>query len=119
MFVMQTDQVCLARAHQAPASRLPWQLPRPARHSGMRTRSSMPRSRVTQMGAHCDMTAPNLVPVMPGDRSKTEHRDAEQPARCHRSGDLVPVRVPDVFHEVYSSDGLDRVADLAVPDVFQ
>ena len=54
---------------------------------------------LTKMGVHCDVIAPTLVPVKPGDRVKTDRRDAEKLARSYRSGDLTPVWVPDVFHE--------------------
>ena len=41
------------------------------------------------------MIAPTLVPKKPGDRVKTDRRDAEKLARSHRSGDLTAVWVPD------------------------
>jgi transposase len=40
-----------------------------------------------------------LVPTKPGDRVKTDRRDAEKLARCYRAGDLTPVWVPDAAHE--------------------
>jgi transposase len=54
---------------------------------------------LTQLGAHCDVVAPTLIPVKSGDRVKTNRRDAEKLARCYRSGDLTPVYVPDAEHE--------------------
>lgn len=54
---------------------------------------------LTRMGVHCDVVAPTLVPVKPGDRVKTDKRDAEKLARAYRNGDLTPVWVPDAFHE--------------------
>ena len=45
------------------------------------------------------MVAPTLIPVKAGDRVKTDRRDAEKLARCHRSGDLTAVWVPDAEHE--------------------
>jgi transposase len=51
------------------------------------------------MGIHCDVVAPTLVPVRPGDRVKTDRRDARKLARSYRSGDLTPVWVPDAAHE--------------------
>lgn len=51
------------------------------------------------MGIDCDVVAPSLVPVRPGDRVKTDRRDARKLARCHRAGDLTPVWVPDARHE--------------------
>ena len=54
---------------------------------------------LTKLGVHCDVVAPTLIPVKPGDRVKTDRRDAEKLARCYRSGDLTPVWVPDAAHE--------------------
>jgi hypothetical protein len=36
---------------------------------------------------HCDVVAPTLVPVKPGDRVKTNRRDALKLARSYRAGD--------------------------------
>ena len=49
---------------------------------------------LTQLGVHCDVVALTLVPVMAGDRVKTDRRDAEKSARCYRAGDLTAVWVP-------------------------
>ena len=38
--------------------------------------------------------APALTPVRPGDRVKTDKRDAEKLARLHRAGELTVIRVP-------------------------
>jgi transposase len=54
---------------------------------------------LSQLGVHCDVVAPTLVPVKSGDRVKTNRRDAEKLARCYRSGDLTAVWVPDAAHE--------------------
>lgn len=54
---------------------------------------------LTELGVHCDVVAPTLVPVRPGDRVKTDRRDARKLARSYRSGDLTPVWVPDPSHE--------------------
>ena len=45
------------------------------------------------------MVAPSLVPKKPGDRVKTDRRDALKLARSHRSGDLTAVWVPDEHSE--------------------
>lgn len=45
------------------------------------------------------MVAPTLVPVVAGDRVKTNRRDALKLARSYRSGDLTEVWVPDAEHE--------------------
>src|SRR5437870_1749190 len=54
---------------------------------------------LTKLGVGCDVVAPTLVPTKAGDRVKTNRRDAEKLARCHRAGDLTPVWVPDAAHE--------------------
>jgi transposase len=43
------------------------------------------------LGVECQVVAPTLVPVKAGDRVKTDRRDAEKLARCHRAGDLTAV----------------------------
>ena len=51
------------------------------------------------LGVRCEVVAPTLVPVKPGDRVKTDRRDAVKLARRYRAGDLTPVWVPDAAHE--------------------
>lgn len=55
--------------------------------------------RLLQMGIHCDVIAPSLIPTRSGDRVKTDKRDAAKLARMHRSNDLVAVHVPDSVDE--------------------
>src|SRR5664280_3915410 len=50
---------------------------------------------LTQLGVECAVVAPTLVPKKPGDRVKTDRRDALKLARSHRSDDLTAVWVPD------------------------
>lgn len=54
---------------------------------------------LTGMGVHCDVVAPTLVPAKPGDRVKTDRRDADKLAVLYRGGHLTPVWVPDKDHE--------------------
>lgn len=54
---------------------------------------------LTQLGVACEVIAPSLVPTKAGDRVKTDRRDAEKLARCHRAGELTAVWVPDADHE--------------------
>ena len=54
---------------------------------------------LTRLGIQCEVIAPSLVPTKPGERIKTDRRDAEKLARSYRSGDLTPVWVPDARHE--------------------
>ncbi len=51
------------------------------------------------MGISCAVVAPSLTPVRPGDRVKTDRRDAQKLARLERAGELVAVWVPDEEHE--------------------
>ena len=41
---------------------------------------------LTALGVACTVVAPSLVPVKPGDRVKTDRRDAAKLARCYRAG---------------------------------
>jgi transposase len=45
-------------------------------------------------GLDCAVVAPSMIPRRPGDRVKTDRRDAENLARLHRAGELSPVYVP-------------------------
>ncbi len=51
------------------------------------------------LGHDCIVVAPSLIPMKPGDRVKTDRRDAVMLAKLHRSGDLTAVWVPDSAHE--------------------
>ena len=46
-------------------------------------------------GWTCEVIAPSLVPKKSGERIKTDRRDAVKLAQNHRSGELVPVFIPD------------------------
>jgi transposase len=50
-------------------------------------------------GHECVVVAPSLIPKRPGDRVKTDRRDAASLARLHRAGELTAVWVPDAEHE--------------------
>jgi transposase len=54
---------------------------------------------LAQLGVECAVIAPTLVPRKPGDRVKTDRRDALKLARSHRCGDLTAVWVPDAASE--------------------
>ena len=66
------------------------------------------------MGIACVVVAPSLIPAKPGDRVKTDRRDAIKLARLLRSGDLTSVWVPDEEHEALRE--LTRARQLAVDD---
>jgi transposase len=50
-------------------------------------------------GHECVVVAPSLIPRRPGDRIKTDRRDAINLAKLHRAGELTAVWVPDQTHE--------------------
>jgi transposase len=54
---------------------------------------------LTRDGFHCEVIAPSLIPRMPGDRRKTDRRDALMLAKLYRSGHLTAVHVPSEHHE--------------------
>src|SRR4029450_5760456 len=54
---------------------------------------------LTKKGYDCWVVAPSLIPKKPGDRVKTDRRDAVQLARLARSEDLPAVYVPKVEDE--------------------
>ena len=54
---------------------------------------------LSKLEIDCQVVAPSLIPRKPGDRVKTDKRDATKLARLLRSGDLTAVWVPDESHE--------------------
>jgi len=66
-------------------------------------------------GQDCIVVAPSLIPRRPGDRVKTDRRDAVQLARLMRSGDLNPVYVPCLEDE--SIRDLCRAREDAIGDL--
>jgi transposase len=54
---------------------------------------------LTERGHECIVVAPSLIPRKPGDRIKTNRRDAINLAKLHRAGELTAVWVPDQAHE--------------------
>ncbi|SFU21480.1 Transposase [Mesorhizobium sp. YR577] len=54
---------------------------------------------IKSLGHDCMVVAPSLIPRKPGDRVKTNRRDALALARLLRAGELTPVWVPDEGHE--------------------
>ena len=68
---------------------------------------------LTAMGHECTVVAPSLIPRRPGDRIKTDRRDALALARLHRNGELTPVWVPDEEQEAMRD--LDDYGDLEEP----
>jgi len=56
---------------------------------------------LTAKGYHCMVCAPSLIPRKPGERVKTDRRDAAKLVRAPRAGDLSPVHVPTVEDEAF------------------
>ena len=54
---------------------------------------------LTVLEHDCIVVAPSLIPRRPGERIKTDRRDAINLAKLHRAGELTPVWVPDEAHE--------------------
>lgn len=46
------------------------------------------------MGVSCEVVAPSLIPQKPGDRIKTDRRDASKLAKLYRAGELTPIGLP-------------------------
>jgi len=70
---------------------------------------------LTGFGHSCIVVAPSLIPQRPGDRVKTNRRDAEGLARLLRAGELTSVWVPDAAHEAVRD--LVRARSAAVRDI--
>ncbi len=51
------------------------------------------------LGHDCQIIAPSLMPKKPGERIKTDRRDALKLAQCLRSADTTAIWVPDEAHE--------------------
>lgn len=68
-------------------------------------------------GIACDVIAPALIPRKPGDRVKTDRRDAEKLARMHRMGELTTVHVPTPSQEALRD--LVRTREDAMEDLLR
>lgn len=60
-------------------------------------------------GWECIVIAPSLIPRRPGERTKTDRRDAVRLAQNHRGGELVAVAIPDEACEAIRD--LERARD--------
>jgi transposase len=54
---------------------------------------------IVDLGHDCTVIAPSLIPRKPGERVKTNRKDAVTLARLHRAGELTAIWVPDEDHE--------------------
>jgi transposase len=70
---------------------------------------------ITELGHECIVVAPSLIPSKPGDRVKTNRRDAESLAKLLRAGELTAVWVPDEKHEAMRD--LVRAREAAAQDL--
>ena len=71
--------------------------------------------RLEGWGHSCEVIAPSLIPSRPGDRVKTDRRDALSLAALLRAGQLTAVWVPEATHEAVRS--LVRLRGMACGDV--
>lgn len=72
---------------------------------------------LSRKGHECMVCAPSLIARKPGDRVKTDRRDAEKLVRQRRSDDLSAVHVPDEPDEAFRD--LVRAWDAAKRDLRQ
>ena len=70
---------------------------------------------VSALGHECAVIAPSLIPKRPGERVKTNRRDALTLARLHRAGELTAIWVPDPGHEAVRE--LVRAREAAMEDL--
>jgi len=70
---------------------------------------------ITSLGHECSVVAPTLIPKKPGDRVKTNRRDAVSLAKLLRAGELTAVWVPDRRHEAMRD--LTRARETAMLDL--
>ena len=55
--------------------------------------------RLLKLGYDCILVSPTSIPTKPGDRIKTDKRDATKLARLLRAGELVGINIPDARDE--------------------
>src|SRR4051812_12121629 len=70
---------------------------------------------IAALGHDCAVIAPSLIPKRPGERVKTNRRDAITLARLHRAGELTRIWVPDPGHEAVRE--LVRAREAAMADL--
>ena len=70
---------------------------------------------IVALGHPCMVVAPSLIPKRPGDRVKTNRRDAVTLAKLLRAGELTGAWVPDPTHEAIRD--LTRAREAAVEDL--
>lgn len=70
---------------------------------------------LTSLGHCCYVVAPSLIPKKPGDKVKTDKRDALKLAKLLKSEDLTPIYVPESEDEAIRD--LSRARETAMKDL--
>jgi len=70
---------------------------------------------ITSLGHVCHVVAPSKIPKAPGDRVKTDRRDALKLTKLYKSEDLTPIFVPEPEDEVVRD--LYRIREVAMTDL--
>ncbi|MEE9444872.1 MAG: IS110 family transposase [Cocleimonas sp.] len=70
---------------------------------------------ITSLGQCCYVVAPSLIPKKPGDKIKTDKRDALRLAKLLKTEDLTPIYVPEPEDE--SIRDLSRARETAMKDL--
>lgn len=72
------------------------------------------KRQIEALGHSCAVIAPSLIPRRPGERVKTDRRDAVKLARLFRAGELTEIWTPDEAHEALRD--LVRTRESAIRD---
>ena len=70
---------------------------------------------LTSLGHCCYVVAPSLIPKKPGDRVKTDKRDAAKLAKLFKAEELTPIYVPEAEDEAIRD--LSRARETAMKDL--
>lgn len=70
---------------------------------------------ITSLGHCCYVVAPSLIPKKPGEKIKTDKRDALKLAKLLKSEDLTPIYVPEPEDEAVCD--LSRAREVAMKDL--
>jgi len=70
---------------------------------------------ITSLGHCCYVVAPSLIPKKPGERVKTDKRDAIKLAKLLKTEDLTPIYVPEPEDEAVRD--LSRAREVAMKDL--
>ena len=70
---------------------------------------------ITSLGHRCHVVSPSKIPKAPGERVKTDRRDAIKLAKLLKSEDLTPIYVPEEEDEVVRD--LSRLREVSIQDL--